>query len=316
MLRLATGRQRIHPFCHVSTPEGILKWIYSTQRHRSGGHRRNFNPSMPRTLSHGSPPAKTGLKGQKLRREFQKPVFRVPSEVPVIVQDEVIPYFQSNVTHWAAKPETLQRLISFGLPQADSRALLDHFAKVVHSGALSKPSDFEFCQLRRFSIPHNVSSIDTIYSTIFFWWALSHDSRGLLEKIVGVQPQILDLLQNIARASDRSYPADEFPQARRNCRTITMHVGPTDSGKTHHALRALAAAPTGVYAGPLRLLAHEIWERLNTGQILPLGVEPDGGILILVSVMHDICACATSLLGKSKGLWEISFPCTAAPSKC
>jgi ATP-dependent RNA helicase SUPV3L1/SUV3 len=54
-----------------------------------------------------------------------------------------------------------------------------------------------------------------------------------------------------------------------------MHVGPTNSGKTHHALRALAAASTGLYAGPLRLLAHEIWERLNTGQILPLGVEPD-----------------------------------------
>ncbi|KAF7777881.1 hypothetical protein Agabi119p4_3953 [Agaricus bisporus var. burnettii] len=52
-----------------------------------------------------------------------------------------------------------------------------------------------------------------------------------------------------------------------------MHVGPTNSGKTHHALRALAAAKTGVYAGPLRLLAHEIWERLNLGQIVPLGVE-------------------------------------------
>jgi len=52
-----------------------------------------------------------------------------------------------------------------------------------------------------------------------------------------------------------------------------MHVGPTNSGKTHHALRALAAARSGVYAGPLRLLAYEIWERLNLGQIIPLGVD-------------------------------------------
>ncbi|KIY44075.1 hypothetical protein FISHEDRAFT_67765 [Fistulina hepatica ATCC 64428] len=54
-----------------------------------------------------------------------------------------------------------------------------------------------------------------------------------------------------------------------------MHVGPTNSGKTHNALRALAAADTGVYAGPLRLLAHEIWQRLNSGQIPPLGVDPN-----------------------------------------
>ncbi|KII89428.1 hypothetical protein PLICRDRAFT_110007 [Plicaturopsis crispa FD-325 SS-3] len=58
-------------------------------------------------------------------------------------------------------------------------------------------------------------------------------------------------------------------------RKIIMHVGPTNSGKTHMALRALAAAESGVYAGPLRLLAHEIWERLNFGQIVPLGVDPE-----------------------------------------
>ncbi|EJU05849.1 P-loop containing nucleoside triphosphate hydrolase protein, partial [Dacryopinax primogenitus] len=46
-----------------------------------------------------------------------------------------------------------------------------------------------------------------------------------------------------------------------------MHVGPTNSGKTHQALQALVRARTGVYAGPLRLLAHEIWKRVNTGQI-------------------------------------------------
>lgn len=52
-----------------------------------------------------------------------------------------------------------------------------------------------------------------------------------------------------------------------------MHVGPTNSGKTHHALRALAAAESGVYAGPLRLLAHEIFTRLNAGQIVPAGID-------------------------------------------
>ncbi|EKM56109.1 uncharacterized protein PHACADRAFT_63855, partial [Phanerochaete carnosa HHB-10118-sp] len=67
-----------------------------------------------------------------------------------------------------------------------------------------------------------------------------------------------------------------FPLTRQAPRRkIIMHVGPTNSGKTYNALRALAAAEYGIYAGPLRLLAHEIFERLNNGQIVPLGQDPD-----------------------------------------
>ena len=44
---------------------------------------------------------------------------------------------------------------------------------------------------------------------------------------------------------------------------VHIHCGPTNSGKTHFALRALAAAESGVYCGPLRLLAWEVHERLN-----------------------------------------------------
>ena len=38
---------------------------------------------------------------------------------------------------------------------------------------------------------------------------------------------------------------------------VVAHMGPTNSGKTHAALQALKAAETGVYCGPLRLLAWE-----------------------------------------------------------
>ncbi|KIM49774.1 hypothetical protein M413DRAFT_45292, partial [Hebeloma cylindrosporum] len=73
----------------------------------------------------------------------------------------------------------------------------------------------------------------------------------------------LHLIQQLVKAANRPFPADEYVRARRMHRKIIMHVGPTNSGKTHHALRALAAARTGVYAGPLRLLAHEIWDRYS-----------------------------------------------------
>lgn len=46
-----------------------------------------------------------------------------------------------------------------------------------------------------------------------------------------------------------------------------MHVGPTNSGKTYHALRRLAEAKSGVYCGPLRLLAHEVFQKMNSGGV-------------------------------------------------
>ncbi|RKP10688.1 P-loop containing nucleoside triphosphate hydrolase protein, partial [Thamnocephalis sphaerospora] len=46
-------------------------------------------------------------------------------------------------------------------------------------------------------------------------------------------------------------------------RRIIMHVGPTNSGKTYNAMQRLQKAESGVYCGPLRLLAHEVYERFN-----------------------------------------------------
>ena len=56
-------------------------------------------------------------------------------------------------------------------------------------------------------------------------------------------------------------------------RKVIVHVRPTNSGKTHHALRSLAASKRDEYAGPLRLLVLEVQERLNLGQIVPLGID-------------------------------------------
>ncbi len=70
-------------------------------------------------------------------------------------------------------------------------------------------------------------------------------------------------LEDQARLADLRYPAEWYPATREVQRTIHLHVGPTNSGKTHHALKRLEQARTGLYAGPLRLLAHEVYTRLN-----------------------------------------------------
>ena len=45
-------------------------------------------------------------------------------------------------------------------------------------------------------------------------------------------------------------------------RKVICHVGPTNSGKTHSALQAMVASGSGVYCGPLRLLAWEVADKL------------------------------------------------------
>jgi ATP-dependent RNA helicase SUPV3L1/SUV3 len=58
------------------------------------------------------------------------------------------------------------------------------------------------------------------------------------------------------------YP-DSFEMARRLPRKFIALLGPTNSGKTHKAMEALAKAGSGVYLAPLRLLALENYERLQ-----------------------------------------------------
>ncbi|MBF0096510.1 MAG: hypothetical protein HQM04_05830 [Magnetococcales bacterium] len=54
-----------------------------------------------------------------------------------------------------------------------------------------------------------------------------------------------------------------FP-ARELQRHFTLFLGPTNSGKTYQALRILADARTGSYLAPLRLLALEVADTLNS----------------------------------------------------
>ncbi|KAJ6259278.1 ATP-dependent RNA helicase suv3 [Drechslerella dactyloides] len=63
--------------------------------------------------------------------------------------------------------------------------------------------------------------------------------------------------------ADLRHPAEWFPKTRTMKRTWHLHVGPTNSGKTYNALKRLEEAGNGIYCGPLRLLAHEVYLRLN-----------------------------------------------------
>lgn len=88
-------------------------------------------------------------------------------------------------------------------------------------------------------------------------------------------------------AFDLSSPAMWFPEARAMNRKVIVHVGPTNSGKTYNALEAFKKSKRGYYAGPLRLLAKEVYERmldskrpcnLVTGEEIIEQIDPKTGL--------------------------------------
>lgn len=110
----------------------------------------------------------------------------------------------------------------------------------------------------------------------------------------------LTQLAALRSVTDLRAPELAYPMARTLTRQIHLHVGPTNSGKTHGALTALARARTGIYAGPLRLLAHEVWERLNEGTVSP-GIPPracnlkTGEELRVVDPLAGLVSCTVEM---------------------
>lgn len=78
--------------------------------------------------------------------------------------------------------------------------------------------------------------------------------------------RLRNLHENMLREIPENY-IDLYPLARRMDRHFIIHAGPTNSGKTYQAIEALKRAETGVYLGPLRLLAYEQFESLNFAEV-------------------------------------------------
>jgi len=69
--------------------------------------------------------------------------------------------------------------------------------------------------------------------------------------------------RELVKSCDLRLPHTWYTTARSMTRRIIYHAGPTNSGKTYNALQAMKGAASGVYCGPLRLLAMEVYDRLN-----------------------------------------------------
>uniref|UniRef100_A0A671L0F4 ATP-dependent RNA helicase SUPV3L1, mitochondrial n=1 Tax=Sinocyclocheilus anshuiensis TaxID=1608454 RepID=A0A671L0F4_9TELE len=115
---------------------------------------------------------------------------------------------------------------------------------------------------------------------------------------------MLDCMDDLRKISDLRVPANWYPEARAIQRKIVFHAGPTNSGKTYHAIQRFLAAKSGVYCGPLKLLAHEIYEKSNDAGVpcdLVTGEErifvyPEGRLSGHIASTIEMCSVTTPCL--------------------
>ena len=222
-----------------------------------------------------------------------------------------------NLPRWVEAPETVRILTSLGLEESEARAILDMY-EIHMEQELSRPSD---------------SEDDDPWSVLHLWTGEESDKHAIVNRgltahlfvfaaqpnldIPSVKSESIQVLRRANEALDLRFPVEAFPLARARTRKVYLHVGPTNSGKTYNALRALASAPNGVYAGPLRLLAHEVWERLNRGSIRPHNADPSTAHLYarecnlitgeeqrIVSVNATLTSCTVEMINVFKQ-WSV-----------
>lgn len=73
----------------------------------------------------------------------------------------------------------------------------------------------------------------------------------------------LNCMDDLRQISDLRTPALWYPEARLKSRKVVFHAGPTNSGKTYNAMQRFLEAKTGVYCGPLKMLATEVFNKSN-----------------------------------------------------
>jgi ATP-dependent RNA helicase SUPV3L1/SUV3 len=97
--------------------------------------------------------------------------------------------------------------------------------------------------------------------------------------------------------AELKFPIEWYTGARQVQRDVHLHIGPTNSGKTYTALKRLEESGNGFYAGPLRLLAHEVYTRfkaknvscdLVTGDDVRLEEDPNTKLSAATVEMVDV----------------------------
>lgn len=213
------------------------------------------------------------------------------TRVPCITEKKLHSLLQDAVRSYAESLQTKKRLSSFGIPIHAIQMAHEQIATI----PLSSKTDIWACVLNlwaqevqndiwaTFATRQELTSAylqqgnDALHracaQSFLAWLSTQFERCRMTTALTATEKSTLreacmqlDVLRSI---TDLRAPSLTYSSARSLTRQIHLHVGPTNSGKTHGALVTLSKARTGLYAGPLRLLAHEVWERMNQGTISP-----------------------------------------------
>ncbi|PEQ92921.1 RNA helicase [Bacillus sp. AFS006103] len=77
------------------------------------------------------------------------------------------------------------------------------------------------------------------------------------------------------------------PSLKRQVRYV-LHIGETNTGKTHHALERMKDAYSGLYLAPLRLLALEVFDKLNA-EGMPCSLKTGEEEKVIPGANHISC---------------------------
>ncbi|CAI5449431.1 unnamed protein product [Caenorhabditis angaria] len=186
------------------------------------------------------------------------------------IEDLVEP---KKVKHLAAQAIGMEDWI-VGLDKTTIEMALDEFMRrpmvrqlAQENGINDKLFMRAFRSFKEYCTPEDLSSVDSGLLILF-----SDISKGekdveilysfFLDHAKQVFPH-LEAMDDLRIISDLTKPHNWYPEARSLTRKIYFHAGPTNSGKTYHALKRFNEAKSAVFCGPLKLLATEVFHKSN-----------------------------------------------------
>ncbi|ETO67780.1 hypothetical protein F444_15334 [Phytophthora nicotianae P1976] len=162
-----------------------------------------------------------------------------------------------RMRHFPRNYEAKELAVEAGMNQTEWAIAAASFRK----SFLSEPSKYFEDQEELLAFVRDLDDVKRHNSFIFYPYFVDYAKSNSYLPTDQDNDNVLSLQQ----LTDLRLPHEMYPYATAMKRKIIYHEGPTNSGKTHQALERLkqAGEDGGIYCGPLRLLALEIFERMN-----------------------------------------------------
>ena len=244
------------------------RWIDSFRRVLTVQH----HPNVSKTFSSSSYLCKKEGKGAKRTRKLETPVFNLREKTKEVTNSSAQSLFKPVTVMPNPDDIDLGEEIAGKISKQALLKQLNIFYQDNDIKALSKEHGLDeylyhqaYISFRKFCMDVKLlpAELYVLFSDVLAGATHIHDIFPyFLTHARKVFPH-LECLDELKLISDLTDPPNWYPDARNIQRKIIFHAGPTNSGKTYHALERYMSAQSGVYCSPLKLLAVEVANKCN-----------------------------------------------------